>query len=160
MHNAHIYVCEQEVQELYTGRTSSQKSKTTIAAPHQSTGKTLSGVIEGSKRGTVCTLYRRSPGCALYSQQLALDTVPPGHHLTFHRRTFRLISGRNKKIWEEEKNSFRCGLSGCNESETGPNVGKGVKVGLFLTQDTAGVIVREKERSDASKWLGFARSER
>ncbi len=36
--------------------------------------------------------------------------LPLGHRSTILRRTFRLISGRNKKIGGEDKNSFRCGL--------------------------------------------------
>jgi hypothetical protein len=57
------------VQELHTGSPSSQKKQNKYCRSSSVNWKTLSGVIEGSKRGTVCTLYRRSPGYTLYSVQ-------------------------------------------------------------------------------------------
>ncbi len=80
----HIFMHASKVQELHSVSPSSQKSKTNIAL-YQSAGNV---VIEGSKRGTVCTARD-------WVLAILLQTA---YWSTLLRRTFRIISRRNKKI--------------------------------------------------------------
>ncbi len=59
--------------------------------------------------------------------------LPPAHRSTLLRRTFRLISCRNKKIGEEKKSIFRCWLWGYDGSKTGPTWGRALSCLKYCT---------------------------